>query len=83
MADKLAVEKVGNRGTDDVAYGYVYFNDGSRVGYASKHGIFPGNWSSSDEPNTMAHANLAREALTERGFLDDGVFLKEGSAWAE
>ena len=30
----LTITQVDNRGDDSVPYGYVYFSDGSRIGYA-------------------------------------------------
>lgn len=61
----LEVTEIDNRGNDDVPFGYVYFNDDSRVGYADtpetrKHyGLFPSNHGG----NTPEHFHLARAAL--------------------
>lgn len=79
---QLAVEGVGNRAGDNsegVAFGYVYFNDESRVGFSNSAGVFPGNWQGTGRPNTRQHAALAVAALKERGLLDAGVTLKADS----
>lgn len=63
---KIAVESVENRGGDDAKYGYVYFNDETRVGFAiglddtrGSHGLFSGNWGG----NTNEHFKAAIAAL--------------------
>lgn len=50
---------------DTGSYGYVYFSDGTRVGFAVSiptglpHGMFPANWGG----NTEGHFKLAEEWL--------------------
>lgn len=73
----LAVEEHDERGPHHLTgkyeqFGFVYFNDGARVGYTpgleDKPGytdLWPGNW----EPCTEQHMRLAREYLTQKGLL--------------
>lgn len=56
-----------NRGTPDVPYGFVYFADGTRIGFAptvegmfGPHGLFESNWGSCD----VGHYVSAEEYLT-------------------
>lgn len=52
-----------NRG-DTYAFGYVYFNDGTRVGYAVNHGVFRGGgWGG----ETATHYELAVDFLAANG----------------
>lgn len=61
-----------NRGDEETQFGFVYFSDGTRIGYAPGAvtdripdfpGLFPGNWGG----NTDTHFRLATEYLTEKG----------------
>lgn len=63
---KLEVAYYDNRGTNDVAYGFVYFSDDSRVLYASGKTIRPYKgpcWT----PATMRHVEIARDFLSRQG----------------
>ncbi len=67
----LKVEYFENRGSEDTPFGYVYFNDETRLGYApgveenqSTHGLFAANWGG----NTPEHFRLAREFLTKQDY---------------
>lgn len=77
MIKELTVEGMDNRAGDNpqgVAFGFVYFSDGSRVGYTNNKGVFPGNWYAEEGlPNTRRHADLAVAALREKGWLDEGA----------
>lgn len=71
----LEVESWENRGTDDTPFGYVYFSDGSRVGFSNAEG-HDDVW----EPRTNgggkfmavtpAHLRKARELLRDEGILE-------------
>ena len=63
----LKVRAVDNRGTKDVPYGYVYFNDDStRLGFSPSqagnagarsiewHGLFEANWDGATEEHFIA-----------------------------
>lgn len=65
MPMRLKVDTVDNRGSADVPFGYVYFSDGSRVGYApgAEHELFAGNWAEV----TVQHLRLAHQYLAEHG----------------
>jgi hypothetical protein len=61
-----------NRGDKETQFGFVYFSDGTRIGYAPGAvrdripgfpGLFPGTWGG----NTDAHFRLASEYLTAKG----------------
>lgn len=65
----LAITHHENRGTPDCPYGFVYFNDGSRLGYAdvaenkADKGLFatrPGVW---DTAGSSEHFKMAYEYL--------------------
>lgn len=67
MTDRLFVTSADNRGTSDVPYGFVYFSDGSRVGFGDfpkgigRYGLFAvaSHW-----PDvTPGHFVLASEKL--------------------
>lgn len=63
----LAVRYHDNRGDDEYPYGFVYFNDDTRVGYTSDAGVFPtqpGLYKATDDP---AHLEMARAYLREHG----------------
>ena len=36
----LIITEWDNRGTQEVPFGFIYFNDGSRIGYAEGTGMF-------------------------------------------
>lgn len=62
----LKVTNHDNRGDADHPYGFVYFNDNTRVGYTSDE-VFPthrGVWEATEDPH---HFALAREYLREKG----------------
>lgn len=62
---ELAVSAVDNRGTDDIPFGYILFNDHSRIGYASGEPagrLIPGDWGG----NTDDHIDLAYAALRDK-----------------
>jgi hypothetical protein len=66
---KLSVIKIENRGTEDSPFGYVYFNDDTRLGWApgleeiaNTEGLFPGNRGG----NTVRHFSLALRAIKAR-----------------
>jgi hypothetical protein len=57
-----------NRGGSEVAYGFVYFEDGTRVAYTSLDGVVQdatGGW----EPVTERHAKAAASYLKKQGVL--------------
>lgn len=57
-----------NRGNSEVAYGFVYFEDGTRVAYTSLDGVAAdatGGW----EPITDRHADAATTYLRAQGIL--------------
>lgn len=57
---KLKVENMDNRGGDEVSYGFIYFNDGTRIVYADRtvhDGT--GGW----DPITREHRELAQKHL--------------------
>ncbi len=68
-AQVLTVTGVHNRGTMEVPYGFIYFSDDTRLGFApgqagtmnvrSKewHGLFDSNW----DGTTERHFELAKE----------------------
>lgn len=61
---ELTVDTIDNRGGDQYMFGFVYFNDGRRVAYATGHGVVSdatGGW----EPITRTHEKLAQEYLDE------------------
>ncbi len=65
---KLSVIGIENRGTEDYPFGYVYFNDNTRLGWAPDlegtrltNGLFPSNWGG----NTVEHFRLATLAVKE------------------
>ena len=69
---RLKVESHENRGTVEQPFGFVYFTDDSRVGYApgiketeESDGLFSGNWGG----NTPTHFALAFKYLKEKGLL--------------
>lgn len=52
-----------NRGSDEVPFGFVYFNDDRRVAYAHKVTFGTGGW-----PRVTAeHVRLAQQYLTAHG----------------
>ena len=56
----LDVEDHDNRGTKEVPYGFIYFNDGTRVTYAGTEvHDGTGGW----DPITEQHRKLAQEYL--------------------
>jgi hypothetical protein len=64
----LTVQSVENRGGDEVAYGFVYFSDETRVAYTSTEGVqkdVTGGW----DDVTDKHVRLAEQALKEKGLL--------------
>lgn len=73
MGFVLQVESHDNRGTDEVPYGFVYFNDNKRVSYAAHPDTAggprvtggTGGWS----PITRTHVRLATNYLIEQGVL--------------
>jgi hypothetical protein len=59
-----------NRGDEEAPYGYVYFDDGTRLAYAphtsgmgNPLGLFPGGWGAV----RSEHYSLANDYLTEKG----------------
>lgn len=64
----LTVESIENRGNSEVAFGFVYFSDGTRVAYTSTDGVrkdVTGGWDEiADE-----HVSLAQAALKEKGLM--------------
>ena len=65
---KLEVTFVENRGGNEVAYGFVEFNDNRRVGYTSTEGVdrdATGGWGDV----TDLHVRLATDALKAHGYL--------------
>lgn len=71
MKKKLKAESIENRGSVKVPFGWVYFNDGARVGYS--HGKV---WDREDynswELLTPEHIDTARKVLKEKGLIDEG-----------
>lgn len=70
---ELTVVNYDNRGGAEVAYGYVYFSDGTRVAYTSLDGVAAdatGGW----EPITDRHEQLAKVYLAAQGVIrvDEG-----------
>lgn len=62
----LAVTGHDNRGTEDVPYGFVYFNDDRRVAYTSEHGVVEratGGWG----VVSAAHVKAAKDYLKSEG----------------
>jgi hypothetical protein len=56
-----------NRGSEDVQFGFVYFEDDRRVGYTTASGVVPnatGGWG----PITPEHVRAAVEFLKNDGF---------------
>lgn len=63
------VESTDNRGDDTVHYGFVYFTDGMRVGYAegiSTQPVFPVMWNG--HTSTRAHVIAAIRHLRGLGY---------------
>lgn len=61
----MHITDIDNRGTEAVPYGYVYFDDGHRVGYTGGEAwavIGGGGW-----PETGAHREAAEAHLREHG----------------
>lgn len=58
---ELEAEWFDNRGQAGVMFGFVYFNDGRRVAYATGHGVTDGSggW----EEITPEHQRVAKEFL--------------------
>jgi hypothetical protein len=60
---KLKITSFENRGSMEVPYGWLYFNDGTRMGYhpggrqADADGLYEGDWGGCTE----LHQRLARE----------------------
>ena len=70
VAFHLAATHYDNRGSPDVPYGFVYFNDDTRIGYPAfdndkpiDGSTFDGNWGG----NTARHHELAKAYLRKRG----------------
>jgi len=67
----LKIEKHDNRGTEEYPFGYVYFDDGTRLSYAphtsglsNPLGLFPSKgWG----PVRNDHYEVATAYLTEKG----------------
>ncbi len=59
----LKVTSYENRGTKAVPFGYVYFNDDTRMGFAQDRGVFVANWGG----GTSRHVEMALAALKEVG----------------
>lgn len=58
----IKVTSIDNRGTHAVPFGYVYFDDDTRVSYAFREGIIMimnGNWGG----NTQEHKRVAKSAI--------------------
>lgn len=82
----MKVTRMENRGDTEYPFGFVYFDDGTRIGYAPGAvldripgfpGLFPGAWGG----NTDKHFKLASEFLTERGVRLDRS--RNTDPWAE
>jgi hypothetical protein len=61
----MHITDIDNRGTEAVPFGYVYFDDGARVGYTGGEGwaVFGGGgW-----PETPEHREAAKAHLVEHG----------------
>lgn len=66
----FTVEDYDNRLVEDgVGFGYVYFTDGTRVGWTDNEGPWECNRNASWGPTTQKHLRLAEEFLRERGLL--------------
>lgn len=68
----LKVTHHDNRGDQEVPYGFVYFNDDSRLGYpemengaAIPNSLFKTNWENRN-PTTSHHKKLARKHLKDQ-----------------
>lgn len=63
----IGVEWHDNRGTDEVAFGFVYFTDGKRVAYTSSGGVTgsSGGWGIL----FPEHVEAATNYLKEKGIL--------------
>jgi hypothetical protein len=68
---KPVMESWENRGTDDVAFGYVYFADGSRVGYSSDGTVWQPRTNGGGEYRkvTPAHLRMALKMLKDEGVI--------------
>lgn len=70
-------DRSGSSGLGPESFGYVYFNDGSRVGYAPHvEGHLPvweprTNGGGKYKPVTSAHVTLAVQFLAAQGVLND------------
>lgn len=67
----MKVTQCENRGSFDVPFGFVYFDDNTRVGFSRDEGVWPANWGG----NTARHLSLAAEAL--RAWQDEGGIAAE------
>lgn len=66
----LEVDSYENRGTDEVPYGFVNFNDGSRVGYSDGRVWQPRtNGGGKYQGITNAHLGMAAKLLVEEGII--------------
>lgn len=71
----MKIETIDKRGTEELPFGYIYFSDGSRTGFASAYGPTAGEilWelTGSDsehwKPISVAHQKLALQHLRTHG----------------
>lgn len=63
----FTVERYDNRG--GIGFGYVYFSDGTRVGWDGDGGVWECNKNATWGPTNQKHLRLAEEFLRERGLL--------------
>lgn len=72
---QVKVESYDNRGTPTEPFGFVYFSDGTRVGYTPKlergKELWAGNWG----PVDHRHMRAAYRFLTEKGVEFEHVEL--------
>ncbi len=58
-----------NRGDENIQFGFVYFDDGTRVGYATDIPYRPPVWQTLGWEATPEHVRLATEYLTDLGVI--------------
>jgi hypothetical protein len=71
MSNELAVTSYENRAgenPENVAYGFVYFNDGTRVAYSTEAGVVKDATGGGD-PVTDQHVKVAKAYLKKKGVL--------------
>jgi hypothetical protein len=65
MTDKIEVDEFDNRGTEEHPFGFIYFNDGMRIGYSpgargtNEDGLF-----NCQQPYLLAHLDLRAAHIT-------------------